>query len=250
LLSEFDPVDAHHEFEQWVDDVAAWLETELGSPSLAAVWSGLPYSALVSGNSYHNEPRAWTHFRAVVSERMAWLGQAIAAHQGANSPSESGKEMSNDEISDEGRKARFARWEKLGLDAVKQDLATGGHRLIGGPPQVRALAREWVRMKEEQAKQNDIAAQVVVRALGLEPQSLRDMLENRGTELDRILRDATRSPDTYVTATTPTRSEQSTPIPAPNEKTAELLTLKPGFWGMSIDLKEATRRLRRRFKKS
>jgi hypothetical protein len=36
----------------------------------------------------------------------------------------------------------------------------------------------------------------------------------------------------------------------PVEKTAEVITLKPGIWGMSIDLKEATRRLRRYFKKS
>lgn len=31
------------------------------------------------------------------------------------------------------------------------------------------------------------------------------------------------------------------------EPTPELLTLRPGLWGMSIDLKEAYRRLRRRF---
>jgi hypothetical protein len=58
----------------------------------------------------------------------------------------------NDEvISEEGRRARFAQWEKLGLEAVKQDLATGGYRLVGGPPQVRALAQEWVRIKEMEA---------------------------------------------------------------------------------------------------
>ena len=34
------------------------------------------------------------------------------------------------------------------------------------------------------------------------------------------------------------------------EKAPEVITLKPGIWGMSIDLKEAARRLRRRFKKS
>jgi hypothetical protein len=34
----------------------------------------------------------------------------------------------------------------------------------------------------------------------------------------------------------------------PVEKTAEVITLKPGIWGMSIDLKEAARRLRRYFK--
>lgn len=67
-------------------------------------------------------------------------------------------EMANEEISEEGRRARFEQWETLGLDAIKQDLASGGYRLIGGPPQVRELAREWVMMKEkeEQAEGTDI----------------------------------------------------------------------------------------------
>ena len=66
--------------------------------------------------------------------------------------------MANDEISEEGRKAQFEQWEKLGVDAIKQDLTSGGYRLIGGPPQVRALAREWLLMKkkEEQAEGKNI----------------------------------------------------------------------------------------------
>jgi len=59
--------------------------------------------------------------------------------------------MADDEISEAGRKARFAQWDKLGLDEIEQDLATGGHRLIGGPPQVRALAREFVRLRKAEA---------------------------------------------------------------------------------------------------
>jgi hypothetical protein len=85
--------------------------------------------------------------------------------------------MADDEISDEGRRARFEQWEKLGADAVKQDLATGGHRLVGGPPQVPALAREWVRMKEQEAEDSPskgptyaretvIAAADMLKALG------------------------------------------------------------------------------------
>ncbi len=61
--------------------------------------------------------------------------------------------MAEDEISAEGRKARFERWEGLGVDVVKIDLLNGGHRIIGGPPAVRALAWEWVRMKEATASQ-------------------------------------------------------------------------------------------------
>jgi hypothetical protein len=49
--------------------------------------------------------------------------------------------------------ARFERWEKLGLDRVKNDLmTTGGIRDVGGPQEVRDLAWKWVQMKENQAK--------------------------------------------------------------------------------------------------
>lgn len=47
------------------------------------------------------------------------------------------------------RNARFEQWEKLGLDRVKSDLTnTGGTQAIGGTQEVRDLAWEWVRMKE------------------------------------------------------------------------------------------------------
>lgn len=59
--------------------------------------------------------------------------------------------VAGDGISQEGRKARFEIWEKLGVDRVKADLANGGHQTIGGPPQVLELAWEWVRMKESEA---------------------------------------------------------------------------------------------------
>jgi hypothetical protein len=97
--------------------------------------------------------------------------------------------MADDEISEGGRQARFAQWEKLGLDRVKHDLLNGGHRLVGGPPQVRELAWEWVRREEaKQAK-------------------------------------------------------------GPEEKPAEMVTLKPNIHGVGVDLKEVGRRIRRRFKK-
>jgi hypothetical protein len=66
--------------------------------------------------------------------------------------------MAEDEISADGKKARFARWDEIGLDRVKADLLSGGHQLIGGPPSVRNLAWEWVWAKEaEQAKISDAA---------------------------------------------------------------------------------------------
>jgi len=55
-------------------------------------------------------------------------------------------------LDESARKARFERFEKLGLDRVKSDLMhTGGMRDIGGPLEVRELAWEWVRMKENDA---------------------------------------------------------------------------------------------------
>jgi hypothetical protein len=89
--------------------------------------------------------------------------------------------MGNDEINEEGKRARFARWEEMGVDRIKADLQAGGHREVGGTRAVRDLAWEWVRKKE---------------------------------------------------------AEQ-----------AELVTLKPTFWGVGIDLKAIGRRVIRRFKR-
>ncbi len=60
--------------------------------------------------------------------------------------------MADDQISEQGRQARFARWEQIGVDRIKADLLSGGRALVGGPPAVRRLAWEWVRMKEQEAK--------------------------------------------------------------------------------------------------
>ncbi len=56
-------------------------------------------------------------------------------------------------IDEAGRQRRFEQWEKLGLDQVKHDLLYGGFRIVGGPPEVRELAWEWVRMKEAEQAQ-------------------------------------------------------------------------------------------------
>lgn len=52
------------------------------------------------------------------------------------------------------RLARYEQWEKLGLDRVKSDLATGGNRGVGGGPEVKDMAWEWVRMKENKPPKN------------------------------------------------------------------------------------------------
>jgi hypothetical protein len=44
--------------------------------------------------------------------------------------------------------AREEQWEKLGVDVVKHDLMNGGTRFVGGPPENREAAMEWVRRKE------------------------------------------------------------------------------------------------------
>jgi hypothetical protein len=78
--------------------------------------------------------------------------------------------MADDEqISEAGRKARFERWEELGLDRVKADLLCGGHRLVGGPPAVHDLAWEWVRMKEAEHQQTSPPAQQKTELLTLKP---------------------------------------------------------------------------------
>jgi hypothetical protein len=48
--------------------------------------------------------------------------------------------MTNDIISEEGRRARFDQWEKIGLDRIKADLENGGWQVVGGTPAVRDLA--------------------------------------------------------------------------------------------------------------
>jgi hypothetical protein len=59
--------------------------------------------------------------------------------------------MASDQISEQGLQERFARWEQVGVDRIKADLLSGGHALVGGPPSVRELAWEWVRMKDQEA---------------------------------------------------------------------------------------------------
>jgi hypothetical protein len=148
--------------------------------------------------------------------------------------------MTDDEISEAGRKARFERWEKLGLDAIRQDLATGGHRLVGGPPQVRELAREWVKMKEAE---QEVDARAVLRALGVAPApSVEDILSGRDTALDELVRSAAPP-----SASIPASGQEAPAPPAPavsQEKRAELVTLRPNLYGIGIDLKELARRLR------
>jgi hypothetical protein len=44
--------------------------------------------------------------------------------------------------------AREEQWQKLGVDVVKHDLLSGGTRFVGGPPENREAAMQWVRQME------------------------------------------------------------------------------------------------------
>jgi hypothetical protein len=138
--------------------------------------------------------------------------------------------MAEDEISKAGRQARFALWEKHGVDAIKHDLLNGGHRLVGGPPQVRELAWEWVRKKEAEE-----AAASVVR-------QVRTKEAEEAAAAASVVRQASPSFRSSKEASTPL------PPPAPprresaETKPAEVFTLRPGIWGMHVDLKELWRR--------
>jgi hypothetical protein len=184
----------------------------------------------------------------------------------------------SDEISEEGRRQRFARWEQLGVDQVKHDLLNGGHRLVGGPPAVRELAWEWVRMKETgaQVKESNIqdnafellkaieratrgsATPVVLeelRDLGMtvdETKAAFQYLKSKGlieakfgifysARLSGAGHDAIQEAEKAA--------EQKQSAAPPPEKSSELLTLKPSIWGVSVDLKEAGRRIRQRLQR-
>jgi hypothetical protein len=146
--------------------------------------------------------------------------------------------MTEDGFSEAGRKQKFEQWEKLGLDRVKGDLQADPYRRIGSGP-LQNLAWEWVRMKEAEKTAN---AEAVLRAIGAAPPSISDILAGETTELDRMVKRAQ--------SVVATPEQEQPPLPAsPSEKPVEMVTLKPTLYGMSIDLKEAGRRLKRRFRK-
>lgn len=69
------------------------------------------------------------------------------------------------------------------------------------------------------------------RIAGAAPRHPIDILSGGDTELDRLVRAA--SPPQASRHAASSREQQAAPVEA---KSAELLTLKPGIWGMSIDL--------------
>ena len=56
--------------------------------------------------------------------------------------------MADEEISNEGRRTKFERWERLGLDVIRADLeATGGLRIVGHACHANYILRENLRQR-------------------------------------------------------------------------------------------------------
>jgi hypothetical protein len=184
--------------------------------------------------------------------------------------------MVHHEFSEEGRKARFEQWEKYGADRLKNDLQTDPYRRVGSKP-VQDLAWEFVRMKEgaQAEEHNNIqenalkllkaieratrgsSAPVVIEQLGDlqmtvdEIKSAFQYLKDKGLiqanfAIFYAARLSAAGHDAIQQAEMTGVPQQQPATPAREEKSSELLTLKPGMWGMNIDLKEVGRRIRRR----
>jgi Hypothetical protein (DUF2513) len=182
--------------------------------------------------------------------------------------------MTNDIISEEGRRARFEQWEKIGLDRIKADLQNGGWQVVGGTPAVRDLAWEWVRLKEMSrptARRRD--KDLIRKLLQILEEAGTDRgfsfeaveAESLGRSLDDIRYNLQQAEDMglievgskplngewRILRLTPAGHdflEASPAVATQNvaavgqQKPSEILTLKPTFWGIGIDLKEAGRR--------
>jgi hypothetical protein len=185
--------------------------------ALMTAWAGLEGQALLIPDTRYGEGVLMLSARAhkLVKKPVTPIGDIMA---------------DDDQISEAGAKARFARWDEIGLDRIKSDLLNGGHQLVGGPPAVRALAWKWVRMKEaEQATTPD------------GPSDSSILIPGAGGPLSPGYRDAPSRTFrvNYPPLVSDVPPQAATP---PAQKPAELFTLRPGIWGMSVDLKEVGRR--------
>jgi hypothetical protein len=114
-------------------------------PSRAAVAPSQDYLGYALD---HRQPQIETAIREAWArlERQALLIPDTRFDQGVSmlstraqqlvkeAPAAGATHPADGEISEEGAKARFSRWEEIGLDRIKHDLLNGGHQLVGGPP--------------------------------------------------------------------------------------------------------------------
>jgi predicted nucleotide-binding protein len=81
LLTDTDLVQAHEGFEEWVDNVADWLQKIAPDSGLSAEWSGLGTSRLMLGGYAFNDPVIWRDFTELVENRLTWLSRLARAAQ-------------------------------------------------------------------------------------------------------------------------------------------------------------------------
>lgn len=102
-------------------------------------------------NSLAGAPSSFTSDCTALPARI-WDRYVVEQARASHITRTEGIPLADDQISEQGRQTS-ARWEQIGVDRIKADLLSGGHALVGGPPAVRDLAWQWVRMKEREAKQ-------------------------------------------------------------------------------------------------
>ncbi len=73
LLEIDEPVEAHSQFGNWLNNVTNWLSLKAPQSGLADAWRSIGTSSLLVGSRYYNDKASWNIFRSVVRQRMAWL---------------------------------------------------------------------------------------------------------------------------------------------------------------------------------
>jgi hypothetical protein len=74
LLDKHEPVNAHSEFNRWVNEVSGWINSKFHDSGLTAEWAAQGDSNLVMGGGYYNDLSSWSQFRIRVQGRLRWLG--------------------------------------------------------------------------------------------------------------------------------------------------------------------------------
>jgi uncharacterized protein (TIGR02391 family) len=73
-----DAVDAHQQFQAWVEDGASWLESNGYPAHLRGAWEAVSRSPLVQGGGYHDYPEAWERFEVAIQRRLDWLADLLS----------------------------------------------------------------------------------------------------------------------------------------------------------------------------
>jgi len=75
LLDEPDPIEAHKDFNYWVDDVANFFKDNFPGLGLTADWSSLGNSIIITSEGYDTSTYTWLHFTKIVENRLVWLAK-------------------------------------------------------------------------------------------------------------------------------------------------------------------------------